>query len=97
MTEIEKVIMALECCTDRERRADCYGCYQDGPGFGIVCRDGLMRDALALLKEKGTTRWRQISPARIYECEVCGQNVMTDDIDAYKYCHGCGRMVKWDD
>lgn len=42
------------------------------------------------------TRFRQISPARIYECEKCGQNVMTDDIDAYKYCHGCGRKVKHD-
>lgn len=40
------------------------------------------------------TRWRKISPAGIYECEKCGQNVMTGDIEAYKYCHGCGRMVE---
>lgn len=34
--------------------------------------------------------WVQISPARIYECSKCGQNVMTDDIESYKFCHGCG-------
>ena len=39
--------------------------------------------------------WKQISPARIYECDICGQNVMTGDISAYRYCHGCGaKMVK---
>lgn len=38
--------------------------------------------------------WIQISPAKIYECSVCGQNVKTDDIDCYKYCHGCGARMK---
>lgn len=42
--------------------------------------------------ESGT--WKQISPARIYECSVCRQNVMTDDIGAYKYCHGCGAKME---
>ena len=37
--------------------------------------------------------WKQISPAKIYECSVCGQNVMTSDIDAYKFCHGCGSRM----
>jgi len=35
-------------------------------------------------------KWIKISPAGIYECSECGKNVMTDDIDAYKWCHGCG-------
>ena len=39
-------------------------------------------------------RWNRISPARIYECSVCGQNVMTNDIAAYKYCHGCGAEME---
>lgn len=47
-----EVIKALECCTDHDHRADCYGCYQEGPGFGIVCRENLMRDALELLKDQ---------------------------------------------
>lgn len=38
-------------------------------------------------------KWLQISPAGIYECSACGQNVMTDDIDAYRWCHGCGAKM----
>ena len=37
--------------------------------------------------------WKQISPAKIYECSKCGQLVMTEYIDAYRYCHGCGRKM----
>lgn len=42
----------------------------------------------ALSENKG--EWKRISPARIYECSCCGQNVMTSDIECYKFCHGCG-------
>lgn len=41
--------------------------------------------------------WMQISPAKIYECSECGQNVMTNDIDCYKFCHGCGARMKGED
>ena len=45
--------------------------------------------------ERKTGKWIKISPANIYECSKCGKNVMTDDISAYDFCHGCGaRMVK---
>ncbi len=40
------------------------------------------------------TEWVQISPAKIYECKLCGKQVMTNDIEEYKFCHGCGRKVK---
>lgn len=39
-------------------------------------------------------RWVQISPAKIYECSLCGKNVMTEDIDAYDFCHGCGADMR---
>lgn len=39
-------------------------------------------------RKKG--KWIKISPANIYECSECGKNVMTDDISAYDFCHGCG-------
>ncbi len=29
----------------------CYGCYQDGPGFGVECRKRLLEDVLELLKK----------------------------------------------
>ena len=42
--------------------------------------------------------WIKISPAGIYECSECGKNVMTSDIEAYVWCHGCGaRMDGGDD
>ena len=40
-----------------------------------------------------TGYWKKISPADIYECSECGQNVMTQDICAYHYCHGCGAKM----
>lgn len=42
-------------------------------------------------------RWIKISPAGIYECSICGKNVMTSDIDAYDYCHGCGVDMRGDE
>lgn len=48
--------------------------------------------------ERKTGKWVKISPAGIYECNQCGQNVMTSDIEAYKFCHGCGaQMIGGDD
>ncbi len=40
--------------------------------------------------------WIKISPAGIYECSECGKNVMTSDIGAYEYCHGCGAIMDGD-
>lgn len=39
-------------------------------------------------------RWIKISPANIYECSECGKNVMTNDICAYDFCHGCGADMR---
>ena len=47
-----------------------------------------------LSKERKAGKWTQISPAGIYECSQCGQNVMTSDIEAYKFCHGCGAKME---
>lgn len=44
--------------------------------------------------ERKTGKWVKISPAGIYECNQCGQNVMTADIEAYKFCHGCGAKME---
>ena len=48
----------------------------------------------AAVVERKTGKWNQISPAGIYECNQCGQNVMTSDIEAYKFCHGCGAKME---
>ena len=38
-------------------------------------------------------RWKKIGPAGPYECSECGQNVMTADIECYKYCNSCGAKM----
>ena len=47
--------------------------------------------------EQRVGKWIKISPAGIYECSKCGQNVMTSDIDCYKWCHGCGIKMEGND
>ena len=39
-------------------------------------------------------KWIKISPANIYECSECGKHVMTNDICAYDFCHGCGADMR---
>lgn len=58
--------------------------------------DDTFRAAIeALEQEPKTGHWIKISPAGIYECSECGQNVMTSDICAYKFCHGCSvKMIE---
>lgn len=54
--------------------------------------------AIEELTDKNVGKWVKISPAGIYECSQCGQNVMTSDIEAYKFCHGCGaKMIGGDE
>ena len=44
--------------------------------------------------ERKKGHWIKVSPANIYECSECGKNVMTDDISAYVFCHGCGAEMR---
>lgn len=48
----------------------------------------------ALENERSKGHWIKISPANIYECSVCHRNVMTQDIDAYQFCHHCGADMR---
>ena len=93
MVDREKVIKGLYA----HGYKDCKSCPYWGSGLhgASECKE-LAREALSLLREQEPVKWVKISPAGIYECSGCGQNVMTSDITAYKYCHGCGRKVKWD-
>lgn len=52
--------------------------------------DADMVDEQPTIEPRNKGHWIKISPANIYECSECGKNVMTDDISAYDFCHGCG-------
>ena len=101
MADREKVIRGLEQCTDTTgHRVDCYGCYQEGPGFGFACRESLMRDALALLREQ-ETEYKPDGPDFIdgrmftrWKCTSCQYFVCTEKGPPdMKYCPNCGRRV----
>ena len=71
-----------------------FGCFGDN---GFVEIEGVL---IALSKIPSADvapvrhgRWIKIAPAGIYECSECGKNVMTNDIEAYEYCHGCGARM----
>ena len=57
-------------------------------GIAIAIRD------VPTIESRPTGKWKQISPAKIYECSVCGGNVMTGDIECYEYCHHCGAKME---
>ena len=93
MADREKVINGLECCITFGRDS-CKKCYQEGPGFGIACIQGLMRDALELLKEQEPVEpiRNDIGIGYWHQCGACGAALGVD----WKYCHNCGKAVKWD-
>lgn len=45
------------------------------------------------LEQEKIGHWKRIG-YDIYECSICGQNVQTGDICAYKHCHGCDAHMK---
>jgi ribosomal protein L32 len=49
---------------------------------------------IAAPPERIKGHWIKISPANIYECSECGKSVMTNDICAYDFCHGCGAEME---
>ena len=92
----EKAINGLECCTSlaigicSEKHCpywnDCWG--EGAPGT-------LLRDALAALKNEPVKPKHEHSGGYIkqwYACGACGTTLNHGD----KYCHECGRAVKWE-
>jgi DNA-directed RNA polymerase subunit RPC12/RpoP len=59
------------------------------------CAD--MVEEMPTIEPRKKGHWIKISPANIYECSECGKNVMTDDISAYDFCHGCGADMTEDE
>lgn len=87
-SEAKQVILEADSCFCK------HGAYKDCHS-GCKYREALDAAVKALEQEPKTGHWIRISPAEIYECSECGQNVMTSDICVYKFCHGCGaKMVE---
>ena len=91
MADLEKVIKGLEYCISPGD-----DCPDDCPYAGNCNRDELHKDALELLKER-----EPVKPLREHSgsgitwwnvCAACKTAINPND----KFCHECGRAVKWD-
>lgn len=83
--EVIEAIQTIESALDTLKKLPIYGFPDHKRGHWVPVN-----------QDKDTVkhgRWVKISPANIYECSECGQNVMTQDIEAYKFCNGCGTKM----
>ena len=65
-------------------------------GLNVVMYAPFYKDIIQLpsvISQPKTGHWKRIG-YDIYECSICGQDVMTGDICAYKHCHGCGAKME---
>lgn len=76
--------LAIECIKTQRQFVDDMTC----EAFDMAI--DLIKENIAPVRHG---HWIKISPAGIYECSECGKNVMTSDIEAYEYCHGCGARM----
>ena len=95
MADREKVIYDIERCICHVPDA-CKDCSKYGGDNAIRCMEELLTDALSLLKKQ-----EPVEPERAHSgggstwwnvCGSCKTAINPND----KFCHECGRAVKWD-
>ncbi len=95
MTDREKVIKALECCTSVDGCCNCpYGNDRRGTDH---CQLNSTRDALILLREQEPVRPRWIHPEVGTNLLMCGGCGIAIPFGKPNYCPWCGKEVKWDE
>ena len=91
MTDLEKVIKALEICVGENDFSACINekCPYIGGSKDGYCITNLERDALALLKEQEAVKptWSQGKPF----CGACGLRIRGG-----KICSECGTPILWE-
>ena len=95
MDDLIKRADLLERIKDLERNIN--DTYVDDVATRMILAIGRVKiiiKAMPPTSAERTGHWTKISPAKIYECSECGQNVMTYDIERYKYCPNCGCRMK---
>lgn len=88
---------AIHCMKAMICEEVCEECDYYGKTGTDHCEADAIRMAIKALEEQSRWKkgkWIKISPANIYECSECCKNVMTDDISAYDFCHGCGADMR---
>lgn len=96
MTDLDKVIKGLECCSamDGNKCSECpYAkeCEEAQSGAVFAGSAHLCADALELLKAKESVK--PIENSGFYYCGSCRYAFSTH---RPKYCSECGKAVKWE-
>ena len=98
MTDMEKVIKGLEHCLSRFVDGLCDDCPYMGEldksyMIPMKCKEIIMRDALALLKEQEakTGNWIYRKYDDMFMCSSCEKYSIRND---YPYCHWCGAKME---
>ena len=101
MSDLEKVITGLECCSVKQ---SCSGC----PWMGIDCNDRLHLAALELLREQPEQKhghWKGFTQSRYFGTDDDGEPIFRDgvfyvcsecrrkSIIKYPYCPRCGAKM----
>ena len=97
MTEVVHILKTEKECVERQGTIACPNRDCEKCDLLLPTADVLKAYTLAIGCIEGGSvhgEWKQISPAKIYECSVCGGNVMTNDIEAYDFCHHCGADMR---
>lgn len=96
MLNLDDTIKAFQCCI--QKPPDCGNCPEQGPGFGIECRNDVKAHVLLWLKAKEPMNAIVVlngidrSGGWWYQCPNCKMEIEPRD----KYCKNCGQGVKWD-
>lgn len=111
MSELEKVITGLECCSVKQSCSEC-------PWMGLDCNDRLHLAALELLKEQPKQRFfvdsdGKMTPLPVQkhghwirspkflseaQCSICKETYV-GDCRTFNYCPSCGakmaEVIEW--
>ena len=106
MPDREKVIKAFEECICKSHKY-CTECYQGYHGLGMICRNSVCFDALALLKEQETKQVIRKQCKKEHDdgsidyfaewyCPHCNSLILRGfDNPSIKFCYKCGKPVLW--
>lgn len=96
--DVKRVIAGLEYCMGG-CQVSCFDCpYREIGQPSPDCLDncGILKDVVELLKEQEPIEPKRIvdEHGQVLSCGNCGAWF---EVQFQKYCHECGRKVKWDD
>lgn len=89
LSRVPSADLVNEWCTDCKEYDQTQHCCHRFTKVIRQAQEELKQNAVPVNRGK----WIKIHPQGIYECSECHQNVMTSDIECYRFCHQCGARM----